>query len=461
MIMAKIIDELLAKAHAAQQEIEFWPQDQVDRMVAAAGWETYKRAEEIARLAMDETQMGVYEHKLLKHQKKTLGTLRDMQGVKTVGVIEEDTEKGLIKIAKPVGVIGALTPVTNCEATLPAKALPALKGRNAIIFAPHPKAKKTAMLVCESMRSGLKKVGAPEDLIQVIQEPSIELAQELMKAVDLVVATGGSSMVKAAYSSSTPAYGVGAGNAVVIVDETANLTEAAEKIYQGKTFDNATSCSSENSLVVHSSIYTQMLKELQKQGAYMCNDLERAKLQALMWPDGEHLNGAIVAQPIEKLASMAELEIPEGTTFLMVEGKTVGKEDPFCKEKLSLVLTIWKYEQFEGAVKMVEDITAINGRGHSCGIHTSNETHILQLGMRAKASRIMVNQAHSYGNSGNYNNGMPFTLTLGCGTWGGNITTENIHWKHYLNITWISKPITPVVPDEEEIFGEYWREFGK
>jgi sulfoacetaldehyde dehydrogenase len=180
-----------------------------------------------------------------------------------------------------------------------------------------------------------------------------------------------------------------------------------------------------------------------------------------MWPDGEHLNGAIVAQPVDKLASMAMLEIPEGTTFLMVEGKHVGRDDPFCKEKLSLVLTIWQYEQFEDAVKMVEDITALNGRGHSCGIHTANEDHILQLGMRAKASRVMVNQAHSYGNSGNYNNGMPFTLTLGCGTWGGNITTENIHWKHYLNTTWISKPIPPVVPNEEEIFGEYWGKFGK
>jgi len=459
--MSEYIDGLIQKARAAQEQIEFWSQEQVDMMVAAVGWETYKRADEIARLAIDETKMGVYEHKLLKHQKKTLGVLRDMQDVKTVGVIEEDPAKGLIKIAKPIGVIGALTPVTNCEATLPAKALPALKGRNAIIYAPHPKAKKTAMLVCESMRKGLQKIGAPLDLIQVIEEPSIEKAQELMAAVDLVVATGGGAMVKAAYSSGTPAYGVGAGNAVVIVDETANLAEAAEKIFQGKTFDNATSCSSENSLVIQSSIYDQMIKELEKQGGYFCSDEERAKLKTLMWPDGIHLNGAIVAQPVDKLASMAGMEIPKGTTFLMVEGKEVGREDPFCKEKLSLVLTIWQYEQFEDAVKMVEDITALNGSGHSCGIHTSSEAHILQLGMRAKASRIMVNQAHSYGNSGNYNNGMPFTLTLGCGTWGGNITTENIHWKHYFNTTWISKPIPPVVPDEEDIFAEYWQKFGK
>ncbi len=459
--MENIIDNLIVKARAAQEEIEYWPQEKCDELAAAAGWETYKRAEEIARLAVEETGMGVYEHKLVKHQKKTLGVLRDMQGVKTVGVIEEDPKKGLIKMAKPVGVIGALTPVTNCEATLPAKALPALKCRNAIIFAPHPKAKKTAKLVVESMRAGLEKVGAPLDLIQTIEEPSIDLAKELMAKVDLVVATGGGPMVKSAYSSGTPAYGVGAGNAVVIVDESADLADAAEKIYLGKTFDHATSCSSENSVILLAGIYDAMLAELQKQGGYLCGEEERERLKKVMWPDGVHLNKKIVAQPVEKIAGMAGIEIPEGTTFLMVKGHTVGAEDPFCKEKLSLVLTVWKSRNFEQAVDMVEDITAINGRGHSCGIHTKDEDHILELGRRVKASRIMVNQPHSYGNSGNYNNGMPFTLTLGCGTWGGNITTENIHWKHYLNVTWISKPIEPVVPNEEALFGVYWKKYGK
>lgn len=459
--MDSIINELILKARSAQAVIEFWPQEKVDLMVAAVGWETYKRADEIARLAVEETAMGVYEHKLLKHQKKTLGTLRDLKDVKTVGVIEEDTEKGLIKIAKPVGVIGALTPVTNCEATLPSKALPALKARNAIIFAPHPKAKKTALLVCQTMREGLKKAGAPEDLIQLIEEPSIELSKELMSNVDLVIATGGGPMVKSAYSSGTPAYGVGAGNAVVIVDESANLEEAAEKIFQGKTFDNATSCSSENSVIIQASVYDRMMAYLKKQGAYLCNEEERARLKETMWPDGLHLNGAIVAQPVEKIAAMAGIDIPPNTSMLLVEGKQISQEDPFCKEKLSLVLTVWKYEKFDDALRMIEEITALNGRGHSCGIHTTNEDHILRLGMRVKVSRIMVNQSHSYGNSGNYNNGMPFTLTLGCGTWGGNITSENIHWKHYMNVTWISKPIDPVVPDQDEIFGEYWRLFGK
>jgi len=459
--MENYIDRLIEKARKAQEVIEYWPQEKADELAVAAGWETFKRAEEIARLAIEESGMGVFEHKLLKHQKKTLGVLRDLQGVKTTGVIEEDIEKGLIKIAKPVGIIGALTPVTNCEATLPAKAMPALKCRNAIIFAPHPKAKKTAVLVVNSMREGLKKIGAPLNLIQTIEEPSIDLAKELMSKVDLVIATGGSAMVKSAYSSGTPAYGVGAGNAVVIVDETADLLAAAEKIYKGKTFDNATSCSSENSVILLDDIYNEMIANLQEQGGYLCNSEEREKLKSVMWPDGSHLNKLIVAQPVEKIARMAGIDIEVDTTFLMVIGEDISDADSFCKEKLSLVLTIWKSATFDEAVGMVEAITDLNGRGHSCGIHTTDEEHILELGRRVKASRVMVNQPQSYGNSGNYNNGMPFTLTLGCGTWGGNSTTENIHWKHYLNVTWISKPIEPVVPNEEDLFGSYWKKYGK
>lgn len=455
------IDSLISRARKAQEAIENYSQQEVDLMVSAVGWETYKQADEIARLAVEETGMGVYEHKRAKHQKKTLGTLRDLQGVKTVGVIENDPVKGLIKIAKPVGIIGALTPVTNCEATLPAKALPALKCRNAIIFAPHPRAKKTAAMVCESMWRGLQKIGAPLDLIQYIKEPSIEYAKELMSKVDLVIATGGESMVKSAYSSGTPAYGVGAGNAVVIVDESADLPAAAQKIYLGKTFDNATSCSSENSVVIQNGVYDEMVRQLKAQGAHLCSEQERDRLKQLMWSDGIHLNGSIVAQPVEKIAELAGIDIPSGTTMLLVEGKHIGADDPFCREKLSLVLTIWKYENFEEAMDMIEAITAMNGRGHSCGIHTTNEDHILELGKRVKVSRIMVNQSHSLGNSGNYNNGMPFTLTLGCGTWGGNITSENIHWKHYMNVTWVSKPISPVEPDQQALFGEYWKKFGQ
>ena len=461
--MADELQEMLAKAREAQRVIEYWPQDKVDEMVAAVGWQLIKdeNAVACAKLALEETRMGVYKDKLLKHQKKALGTLRDLHGLKTVGVIEEDVARGLIKIAKPVGVIGALTPVTNPTATPAGNVLAILKTRNAVIFAPHPRAKGACALVVELVRKGLEQVGAPLDLVQSIKEPSVQASQDLMAACDLVLATGGGGMVRAAYSSGTPAYGVGAGNAVVIIDETADVSDAAHKVFLSKTFDNATSCSSENSLVIQEGIWDQVLAGLQTDGGYLCNAEEKAKLQTTMWPDGVHLNRDIVAQPGNRIAEMAGLDVPEGTTFLMVLGEAIGPDDPFSAEKLSPVLTLWKYGEFSEAIDYVQRITTYNGHGHSCGIHTTSDERILELGMAAHSSRIMVRQPHCYANSGNYDNGMPFTLTLGCGTWGGNITTENVYWKHFLNVTWIAKPIPPVVPDEQVIFGDHWAKYGK
>ena len=455
------IKDLVARAHAAQEQIEFWSQEKVDEMVAAVGWHALQAAEACAQLAYEETGMGVYKDKLIKHQKKTLGALRDLYGVKTVGLVEDNQEKGLLKYMKPAGVLGALTPVTNASATLPCIALNALKTRNAVIFAPHPKAKKTCALNCAAIRKGLKQVGAPEDLVLWVEEPSIALTQELMSEVDLVVATGGTAMVKAAYSSGTPAYGVGAGNSVCIVDETADLDAAAKKIFLSKTFDFATSCSTENSAVIQNSVFDALVEKMKSHGGYLVNEEERAKLHKGMWPDGVHLNKDIVAQSAQVIAGVAGLDVPETTTFFMVMGKEVGPGDLFSREKLSVVVTLWKYENFAEAIAYVNDITEYNGKGHSCGLHTTNEVHIRELGEKAKVSRIMINQPQCYGNSGNYDNGMPFTLTLGCGTWGGNITTENIYWKHFVNVTWVSKPIPPVVPDEEVLFGAHWAKYGK
>lgn len=461
--MAEDIKTLVARARAAQEIIEFWPQEKIDELVAAAGWEVYQleHAQACARLAADETEMGIYEDKVGKHQKKTLGTLRDLHGLKTVGIIEENREKGLLKLAKPVGVIGALTPVTNASSTIACNGLPALKTRNAIIFAPHPKAKATCNLTAEYMRAGLRKVGAPEDLVLNIKDPTVELTQELMRSVDLIVATGGSPMVKVAYSSGTPAYGVGAGNSVVVVDETADLKDAAVKIRNGKIFDNATSCSSENSVVLQASVYGTMLQYFGELGGHLCSPAEKARLKATMWPDGAHLSRDIVGQRAKKIAGLAGIEVAPDTSFLMVLGEAVGPADMFSGEKLSPVLTVWKYGEFEEAVRLVRDITRYSGYGHSCGIHTTNDAHMVELATRARVSRVMVRQTQPFGNSGNYDNGMPFGLTLGCGTWGGNIVSENVHWKHFLNTTWVSMPIAPVVPDENKIFGEHWKKFGK
>jgi sulfoacetaldehyde dehydrogenase len=461
--MGETVQEVVARARAAQATVESWTQEQVDEMVAAVGWAVYRRehAEACARLACDETGMGVYEHKLLKHQKKTLGTLRDLHGVKSVGCIEEDRARGLLKFAKPVGVVAALTPVTNASSTLCCNGLPILKGRNAVIFAPHPSAKRTAELTCRYMRAALRQVGAPEDLVQHIAEPSIALTQALMKEVDLVVATGGAAMVKSAYASGTPAYGVGAGNAVGIVDETADLADAARKVAQSKTFDNATSCSSENSLVVQAAVYDRMLQCLAAEGGYLCNAADRARLKAFLWPDGTHLNKRVPGQSARVIAEAAGVVVPEPTRFLMVPGEAIGPEDPFSGEKLSPVLTLWTYQEFPDAVAYVQRITGFIGRGHSCSIHTTRDDRIRDLGMQARVSRIMVRQSQCYGNSGDYLNGMPFSLTLGCGTWGGNIASENITWKHFINTTWVSLPIAPVVPSEDALFGEHWAKFGK
>lgn len=458
-----IIQEKLARARAAQKQVEHWTQEQIDELIAAAGWEIYKKESAVAcaTLAREETGLGVYEDKLLKHQKKILGTLRDLHGVKSVGVLEEIPEKGLIKIIKPVGVVGALIPVTNPTSSIGCNGLSILKNRNAVIFAPHPKGKGCSGLAAQKLRDGIRKVGGPEDLVQWIEEPSVELTQELMAAVDMVVATGGPGMVKAAYSSGTPSYGVGAGNATVIVDETADLADAAHKIFLGKTFDNATSCSSENSVVIEATVYDSMLKEFKKHGGYLCSAAEKAQLKAKMWPDGHTLNREIVAQPAQRIAELAGFTVPEGTTFLMVEAARVEPDELFAGEKLSVVMTLWKYSGFDNAVQYVKDITGFSGYGHSCGIHTTRDDRILELGMKAPVSRIMVRQAQSAANSGNYDNGMPFSLTLGCGTWGGNASSENISYWHFRNVTWVSKPIPPVVPDEDVLFGAHWKKYGQ
>lgn len=461
--MSDEIKNLVAHARAAQELVEFWSQEKVDEMVAAVGWEVYRKdhAEACAKLAVEETEMGVYEDKVAKHMKKTLGTLRDLHGLKTVGVIEENKEKGLLKLAKPVGVIGALTPVTNASSTPVCNGLPILKTRNAVIFAPHPKAKKTCELTANYMREGLRKIGAPLDLVQFIANPSVDLTQDLMRNVDLIVATGGSPMVKVAYSSGVPAYGVGAGNSVVVVDETADLNDAATKIRNGKIFDNATSCSSENSVVLHKSVYDIMLGYFKDLGGHLCNSEEKSRLKNLMWPDGVHLGRNHVGQHAQKIANLAGISVKSDVCFLMVKGESVGSADPFSGEKLSPVLTVWSYEEFEEAICLVRDITRFSGYGHSCGIHTTNDAHMLELATRARVSRIMVRQTQPFGNSGNYDNGMPFGLTLGCGTWGGNIVSENVHWKHFINTTWVSLPIAPVIPDEKIIFGAHWMNFGK
>ncbi|MCH4889818.1 aldehyde dehydrogenase family protein [Acidaminobacter sp. JC074] len=450
----QMIAGLIERGRVAMNEIADYSQEQIDTLVRAIAWEIVKEenSEELAKLAVEESQLGNYQGKYVKLQKKVRGNLRDMLGEKSVGIIEEDEKRGLYKIAKPVGVIGALVPCTNPEATPVIKAMNAIKGKNAIVFAPHPRTKKTNTRIVEIMRDALRKYDAPEDLLIAIDQPSMELSSELMSQCDLVVATGGSGMVKAAYSSGTPAYGVGAGNAVVIVDETADLNDAAAKIMASKTFDFATSCSSENSIVVVESVYNELLEALQNVGGHLANAEEKTMIQNTLWVDG-HLNRHVIAQPADKIAEMAKLKVKEGTSFLMVEEDGVGSDYPFSGEKMSVVLTVYKAENFDAAIDRVNEITGYQGSGHSCGLHTTDEERVKEIGLKTKTSRVMIRQPQCYGNSGNWDNGMPFTLTLGCGSWGGNISSENISYKHFINVTWVSKPIPEVIPTDEELFG--------
>jgi len=460
--MVDNLTEMLERAREAQKTVEYWSQEQVDEMVAAVGWEAYKEenARQCAKLAVEETGMGVVENKFLKQRKKTLGTLRDLHGLKTTGIVEEDRDRGIMKIAKPVGVIGVLAPVTNCTSTPSMNALAILKTRNAAIFAPHPMSRRASALAVSFMRRGLGRIGAPVDLLQCLSRPTKELSQQLISAVDLVLATGGTEAVKAAYSSGKPAYGVGQGNATVVIDETADIEDAAKKVFLGKTFDHGSSCSAENSLVVQENIWDEVLGALKRNGGYLCNSEEKARMQDVMWANGR-LNFKLAATSALNIATAAGLTMPDDTKFLMVLGEKIGQEDPFSGEKLSPVLALWKYREFGEAVDLVEKITRFCGYGHSCGIHSFDEAHILELATKTHVGRMMVRQPQSYGNSGDYTNGMPFSLSLGCGSWGGAITSENITWKHFLNYTWVSKPIDPVIPNEDLIFGDHWKKFGK
>ena len=452
------IEVLINRSREAQKQIENYTQEQVDELIRAMVWSVAKpgMAEEIAQFTVDETQLGNYDGKFLKIQRKTRATLMDIIDDKSVGILEEDSERAIVKIAKPMGVIGALSPSTNPEATPVIKSIHAIKGRNSIIVAPHPRAKLTNKKICDLMREAIVKCGAPADLVQAIEIPSLELTNELMAQCDRVLATGGGAMVNAAYSSGTPALGVGVGNAVITVDDTADLDDAAEKIRISKTLDLAASCSSDNSVILLESIYEEMISKLKDKGGFLVNEEEKQKLKETLWDEEGHLNTAIVAQPAEKIADMANIEIPEGTGFYIVPETGWGKEFPFSGEKLSVIMALYRASDIEHAIELTNNIQAYQGQGHSCGIYSNSDENIMKLANSTKTSRVMVNQPQAASNSGNLWNGMRQTFSLGCGSWGGNGTNNNISWRDLINETWVSKPLsqTKELISDEELFGD-------
>ncbi len=454
----KEIKSLVDRARAAQKQIENYSQEQVDQLLRAMVWSVARPgvAEAIAKQAVEETALGNYEGKFTKMSKKCRAALFDIIDDVSVGVIEELPERNIIKVAKPIGVVGALTPCTNPEATPVIKAMNALKGRNAIVIAPHPRAKITTKMLCDKMRAALKACGAPEDLVIAIEQPSLDGTAELMKQCDVVLATGGGAMVKAAYSSGTPALGVGAGNACITVDETADLDDAARKIKLSKTFDYATSCSSDNNVIAVAAIHDALLEKLQAEGGYLVTEAEYPKFKDALWPDGSHLNPDIIAQSAQRIAEVAGVSIPEDKSFIIVPENGAGPEHMFSGEKLSVVMGFHKVADVDEAVALTNAIQEYQGLGHSCGLYTTNDKAIEKFAMGTKTSRVMINQPQSLSNSANVWNGMRQTFSLGCGFWGGNSVNDNINWRHLVNISWVSRPLdkVKVIPSDEDLFGD-------
>jgi sulfoacetaldehyde dehydrogenase len=461
--MADDIQQMYRRARKAFEEVESWPQEKVDEMVAAAGWQWQKEetAIALARLAVDESSIGVYEDKVAKIQSKTRGTMRDLIGQKTCGLVREDKEKGLKIFAKPMGVIANVVPCTNPESTICCLGLSTLKTRNAMIVSPHPRTQGSSYLTVEHGRKALRKVGAPEDLLQCIKETSKEKTVELMQNCDFAIATGGAALVKVVYAAGKPSHTVGAGNVVSIIDDTVDIPSTAAKIVKSKTANNSASCSSENAVAIEEVIYDEMIEALKAEGGYLCNDQERERLRKYMWPDGKMLNRDVVAKPVHYLAEQAKIDVPEDTRFLMVVGERIGPEDRFSGEKISLVLTVWKWTDFSDMVERTTRILKFSGEGHSVSIHSLNEDRQIELALRANVGRVNCNMPHAAANSGSWFNGQPTTDSLGCGTWAGNMTTDNINWRHFLNYTWLSVPIAEHIPTDEELFGDYLKTWGR
>jgi len=458
------IQEMYEKARAAFKTVEYWPQEKVDEMVLAVGWELQKKetAEELARLAVEKSGIGVYEDKVHKIGTKVRGTLYDQIGVKTCGLVEEDKAKGIRKYAKPIGVIANVVPCTNPESTVCCIALSTLKTRNAIICSPHPRTELATYATVEHIRKALVKVGAPVDLVQCIRHTSNEKTQELMANCDYAVATGGAALVKVVYAAGVPAQTVGAGNVISIVDSTVegDIPGIAFRLRKSKTANNAASCSSENAIAIEECIFDKMIAALKAEGGYLCSTEERETLRKTMWPDGHTLNREIVAKSATFIADLAGLKVPKNTTMLMIMGEKIGREDRFSGEKLSPVLTVWKWTDFDEMLDRMEKILKFSGEGHSVNIQTRLDERMHKIGLRANVSRVVCNMGHTEANSGGWTSWLGFTDTLGCGTWAGNISCENINWKQFVMYTRVAVPVANYQPSDEELFGAYLKKYG-
>ncbi len=458
------VEAVMARARQAQKAYETdATQDRYDRAAQAAAWAIMEpsRNRSLAELAVETTGLGNVSDKIIKNQRKTLGLMRDINGVKTQGVISDDPTTGITEIARPVGVVGAVVPSTNPAATPANNIINALKCGNAVVVAPSPKGVASCELLLKYIYAEFDKLGLEHDLVQMVPAPGSKAkTQAMMELSDRVICTGSQNNVQRAQTCGTPAVAVGAGNVMVIVDETADLKAAASKITASKTFDNATSCSSENSMIVVDAIYDDFVAALAVEGGALIQN--EATVVAKLWPSG-HLNRSVIAQDADKMIEALGMtgQVPSDTKFLVVETNGVGKDHPLSGEKLSRVAALYRAKDFADAQAIAARILTYQGAGHSIGIHTGVDSRALALGAGMPICRVIVNQAHTFATGGSFTNGMPFSLSMGCGSWGGNAIDDNLHWKHFLQTTKIIREIAPNEPSVDEIFADYWMAAGK
>lgn len=450
----KQIQELIMRARAAQAIFETFSQDQVDAIVKGIGKYVYDNAEPLARMAVDETGIGVYEDKILKNKGKARVIWNNLKDKKSRGIIGEDAETNMVFVAKPMGVVAAVTPVTNPVVTPMCNVMFAVKTGNATIFAPHPKAEKLTDLLTREFMKIVKAHGGPDDLIQNVKNGSIETTQELMKVADVVVATGGAAMVKSAYSSGKPSFGVGAGNVPVIVDTDVDLDDAATKIVTGASFDNGIICSHEQFVLVPEEKYRVALKSFESTGKVWFTEDEGMvqKFRDIVFPGGR-LNKDVVGRSCREIGAMIGVDVPATARIILLPAKGAGADDVLAKEKLCPVVAILPYKTFHEAVAKAKSNLLVEGAGHSAAVHSNNEGHIREAGLELPVSRLVVNQASSFTAGGSLTNGFAPTTTLGCGSWGGNSISENLDYKHLMNVSRIGKVITgKKVPTDAEIW---------
>ncbi|MDL2289138.1 aldehyde dehydrogenase family protein [Clostridia bacterium OttesenSCG-928-F22] len=448
------VQEMIEKSRVAQKEFEQYTQEQVDACVRAIGMAIYDNAVELAEMAVEETRMGVVEHKINKNRRKALSTWNRLKNVKSVGVINYIDDKGLVEVAKPLGVVGAVTPTTNPIITPNNNAMLALKGRNSMVICPHPRAKKCGKRAVEYMNAALDKLGAPKNLIQIVEEPTVEISNLIMQNVDVCISTGGPGMVKAVYSSGKPAFGVGAGNVQCLIQRNADFAKAAKTTIDGRAFDNGILCTCEQCAHVPSDKFDEVIAAFEKEGAYYISDAaEIAKLREHTFPEGQ-LNRDCVGLSAQEVAKNAGVSIPKDARAIMVLLDKAGESEALCREKMFPILGVLKYDKWEEAVANAVTNLNMEGQGHSSVIHGSDKADIEYAAERIPVSRIVINQMGSTALGGAFNNGLEPTATLGCGSWGNNSISENLNYKHMLNISRVAYEIpNTVVPSDEEIWG--------